>query len=209
MAIDNAFKRSKQIRDYRRISGSRGSVRPTILIVCEGEKTEPIYFRGFRLTNVNVSVIGTGYNTVSLVVKAIGLKKKAIKDKVKFDRVWCVFDRDSFGAQNFNSALSLAKENSIDVAYSNEAFELWYLLHFSFYDSAMSREQYGVKLTSHLGFKYEKNIDLFDTLYPLRKIAIKNAETLFGRYPNPNPENDNPITRVHILVCELLNWCND
>lgn len=39
----------------------------SILIVCEGENTEPSYFNQFRITSAKVEPIGEGYNTVSLV----------------------------------------------------------------------------------------------------------------------------------------------
>jgi len=45
--------------------------KPTILIVCEGENTEPSYFNQFRLSSATVKPIGEGYNTISLVRRAI------------------------------------------------------------------------------------------------------------------------------------------
>lgn len=50
------FKRKENTRQTRK----------TILIVCEGEKTEPAYFQAFRLPHV-IEVLGVGKNTVSLV----------------------------------------------------------------------------------------------------------------------------------------------
>ncbi len=43
------------------------TVKPSILIVCEGENTEPSYFNQFRITSAKVKSVGEGYNTVSLV----------------------------------------------------------------------------------------------------------------------------------------------
>ncbi len=54
-------------------------------------------------------------------------------------RLWCVFDKDSFSDDNFNQAKKLAENNNIRPAYSNEAFELWYLLHFGYHQAATSR----------------------------------------------------------------------
>jgi hypothetical protein len=81
-----------------------------------------------------IDIHGIGDNTIRIVEEAIRLKEKD-----NYDQVWCVFDRDSFPPNRFNAAFILAGENSIKIAYSNEAFELWYLLHFNYYDSAMSR----------------------------------------------------------------------
>ena len=47
------------------------------LIVCEGEKTEPNYFRKFPKNPEvydSIDIRGTGYNTVSLINEAIRLK---------------------------------------------------------------------------------------------------------------------------------------
>ena len=108
------------------------------LIVCEGEKTEPNYFRSFPVDTkvIKLDIKGEGKNTKSLVEKAIQLKKDSESDEK--DRFWCVFDRDKndknpHDAQNFNAAITLTKTNGIKVAYSNDAFEVWYLLHFHYY----------------------------------------------------------------------------
>ena len=128
------------------------------LIVCEGEKTEPNYFRSFPVDTkvIKLDIRGEGRNTNSLVEKAIELKNGLESDET--DRFWCVFDRDKNpknpnDSQNFNSAITLARNNGIDVAYSNDAFELWYLLHFHFYNTGTSRKDYPDKLTKLLGHK--------------------------------------------------------
>src|SRR4051812_24536345 len=95
------------------------------LLVCEGEKTEPNYFRAFRVPGLDLRVHGAGDNTKNLVLIADELRSQD-----EYDQVWCVFDRDSFPADRFNAALEMAQSRGIRVAYSNEAFELWYLLHF-------------------------------------------------------------------------------
>ena len=139
----------------------------TFLIVCEGESTEPNYFRKFPIkTNViNMDIRGEGKNTESLVREAIRLKKVAEKEGHPYVQVWVVFDRDSFPQNHFNNALKLCDDNDIYYAVTNEAFELWYLLHFGYYDSAMSRTQYGEKLSVKLESKYDKNrTDMYEVL---------------------------------------------
>lgn len=175
-------------------------IRKSFLIVCEGEKTEPNYFSKFRIRGRTVDVRGIGANTDSLVREAIKLKTKGA-----YDQVWCVFDRDSFPAVNFNAAFTLAAANDIEVAYSNEAFEIWYLLHFNYHDSATSRTLYQEMLTKRLGCKYLKNDpEMFDRLLSLLPTAINNAELLLSSYPIPSPVSDNPSTTVHKLVKALL-----
>jgi len=122
-----------------------------------------------------------------------------------YAQVWCVFDRDSFPAERFNAALDLARRYGIRVAYSNEAFELWYLLHFHYHNSATSRQNYGEMLTARLGRPYKKNDPhLYEELIDLQPNAIRNAQKLLDYYsPAHNPERDNPSTTVHLLVQEL------
>jgi hypothetical protein len=178
------------------------NIRERFLIVCEGAKTEPNYFKSFRVnrTIFEVDIHGFGYNTLSLVEKAVELK--AGND---YDQVWCVFDRDSFPAQIFNSAFKKAELEGIKIAYSNEAFELWYLLHFQFYDSAIKRKEYWKMLSQQLGHKYEKNSEtIYEELLDRQMDAIRNAKRLYASYSPCNPERDNPSTTVFELV-EALN----
>jgi hypothetical protein len=179
---------------------------PRMLIVCEGEKTEPNYFIQFKESirdQLIVFVKGTGYNTLSLVEYAIELKDKNRKKNKDFDIVWVVFDRDSFPAKDFNEAFTLAERKKFKVAYSNEAFELWYLLHFDYIDTALSRDQYEGKLTERLKFKYVKNSEvMYEILLPLQEAAIKNAEKLLLFHPN----KENPSTTVHKLVIQLNSY---
>lgn len=192
--------RKKDLKHLRRKKNFR-AVRKNFLIVCEGEKTEPSYFQEFRVPKKIYDVFGIGANTESLVRKAIELRDK---EGISYGEVWCVFDRNSFPTQNFNNALSLAKNNNIKVAYSNEAFEIWYLLHFNFHDAATSRTQYEAMLTDRLGFPYKKNDpNMYDYLFHLQGTAIKNATKLLSSYPKHVPSIDNPSTKVHLLVQEL------
>jgi hypothetical protein len=175
------------------------------LIVCEGEKTEPSYFRSFRVPKDIITVIGLGANTVSLVKQGI---ERAQEDE--YDQVWCVFDRDSFPAEMFNEALALAERHGIRVAYSNEAFELWYLLHFSYHDAAISRLEYRRKLTLFLGRPYAKNCEnMYEELEEKQESAIRNAARLYSQYSPCRPECDNPSTTVHLLVQELNRFVNE
>lgn len=203
--------RKKNIDYYNR----KAKTRRWFLIVCEGEKTEPNYFRRFPVdTNViKLDIKGEGKNTKSLVEKAIELKNDSESDET--DRFWCVFDRDKNpknpnDSQNFNSAITLARNNGIDVAYSNDAFELWYLLHFHFYNTGISRQDYQNMLTKLLGHEYKKNSEtIYEELKDKQENAIKNAKRLLQEYEPPNPESDNPSTTVHLLVEELNSFIPD
>ena len=69
-------------------------IRCRVLIVCEGEKTEPNYFRSFSMMKnssglvYEVSCKGGGINTLQVVEKAIELRDKAEKQGLPYDSVW-------------------------------------------------------------------------------------------------------------------------
>jgi hypothetical protein len=204
-------KEAKQAR--RRSRGPSGlrernvEVRPEyqrLLVVCEGAKTEPLYFQQFpkRAGDV-VTVKGLGRNTLSLVEKALELRDK----DGHFDETWVVFDRDSFSPELIEQALALAAREAVHAAWSNEAFELWYLLHFEYNDTARSRDQYGECLTRYLKRDYQKNDPMmYETLLPLQWNAIRNARRLDEQrqlFQLP-PADANPCTTVYKLV-ERLN----
>lgn len=170
------------------------------LIVCEGDKTEPNYFRCFRVPKDVIDVRGFGYNPSKLVEKA-----KEFKAQGDYDQVWCVFDRDDFPKQDFNNAIASAESAGFKVAYSNEAFELWYVLHFEFLNTGIPRKDYISKLDILLRKKYTKNSGtIYEDIENLQPIAIRNAKTLLNQYAPQNPESDNPSTTVYLLV-EALN----
>jgi hypothetical protein len=179
-----------------------------ILIVCEGEKTEPNYFRKFPENPEvydRIDIYGTGYNTISLVNEAIRLKLEALKRKEPYIEVWCVFDKDDFTVDQFISAIMLAGKNQIKCAYSIEAFELWYMLHFNFYDTALSRSQYKEKLSELLGKTYLKNDEgMYQLLHKRENTALQNARQLYTLQHNRPFAEQNPVTTVFKLVERLL-----
>jgi len=172
------------------------------LIVCEGANTEPNYFKSFPIPPDSVvDVEGPGMNTDALVRKTIELKAKK-----KYDQVWVVFDRDSFTVEHFNNALRLADDNDIQVAYSNEAFELWYYLHFHYLDTGITRQDYCDRLSQRdcLGHKYDKGSKtIYSEILWRQPTAIRHAEKLLDQYNPKNPVVDKPSTKVHLLVIQL------
>jgi len=197
--------------------------RKYFLIVCEGEKTEPNYFEGLKedlpkgvLTNCKIDIEGTGYNTQSLIDEALRLKKIYEKENNRpIDRLWVVFDKDSFSAEEFNSAVMRCQNSKPEIgcAWSNEAFELWYLLHFHFYNHEMSRRDYQDKIEENLkplidiNYVYKKNsLEMYTILKKYGNInnAIRNAKKLEEHFKGRQDyANHNPCTMVYRLIEEL------
>ncbi len=85
--------------------------------------------------------------------------------------IWCVFDRDKIpdGSKpdaadtEFDKSIELAELHGIKVAWSNDAFELWVLLHF-----------------------IEVAVDNPD--YQKRNVYYSELTKIFKEQPNPNEE---------------------
>ena len=211
--IDNALQ--KRFAKQAKKSKSRELV-TYFLIVCEGEKTEPNYFKSFpkQVGKIvyDIEFDGGGISTLKVVEKAIELRDKS---KQKYDRVWAVFDRDGFKANSFNSAIQKAKANNISCAWSNEAFELWYLLHFHNRITAMTRDEYKKyiedAINTKLGkrkkaFQYKKNdTEMYSLLNKLgnQESAINWSKELANNIAGEQFANYNPQTMVFKLVEEL------
>lgn len=221
--IDNAILKRRARAEKKRKTEFK-SKRKFYLIVCEGEKTEPNYFESLKeslprgvLELTNIDIDGTGKNTLSIIDEAKKLKKKYEEKYLrKIDNVWTVFDKDSFPSTNFNNAINKG-ENSrpkINCAWTNEAFELWYLLHFNYYNTGIPREQYQKLLEKEINkaantsdYKYKKNSEeMFSILnqYGSQETAISNAERLESLYHDRSYSDHNPCTKVHKLINELI-----
>ncbi len=179
------------------------------LIVCEGEKTEPNYFNGLKKelpkNTVNIVVKGEGRKTLKLVDYASELKRKQ-QDHGQVDKVWVVFDRDSFPPCDFDNAIKKAATLGFGAAWSNEAFELWYLLHFEDRKTGMNRTEYKTKLTQHLGRPYRKNDkEMYASLREKFSEAYQRAKKLdiYHQQAQSIPHKSNPCTQVHELVNAL------
>lgn len=191
--------------------------RPVILIVCEGENTEKSYFDQFRLTSARLVTLGKGFNTMSLVNEAIRLNALG-----NYERVWCVFDKDDFAAQDFNNAINIGRAQGFGVAYSNQAFEYWLLLHFNDHQGgAMSRADYNTAINEHtqtLGVTYDGNGTkivtpaLFELLEGVdrqtdrvrRDLAIQRASRIHNSKGHHSPATEESSTTVYELVKEIM-----
>ncbi len=187
-----------------------------VLIVCEGKKTEPNYFQSFHMMQhggivFEIETEGKGENTKQVVQKAINLRDYAESIDKPFDSVWAVFDRDSFSDEKFNTAIQMAEQRGINTAWSNEAFELWYVLHFQYRNTPMSRNDYAQEITFRVNeagypkraYKYKKNaIDSQRVMsqYGSDTDAIRNAERLHLSYTDNRHAQHNPCTTVYQLV---------
>ena len=178
-----------------------------VLIVCEGERTEPLYFGEladhYRLSTANIVVVGSGSDPHTVVREAKKLQRRERRQGERYNKVYCVFDRDEHPA--FGNASRDARDSDLKLARSWPCFEFWLLLHFD-----GSRRPYTNEggrspcdncihdLRTHLP-GYEKTTPgLFRKLEDRLEDAKRNAGhaiTDAERTSEPNPS-----TEVHELV---------
>jgi hypothetical protein len=186
------------------------------LIVCEGTKTEPQYFKALINSHVStvreVRIEGEGRATVALVERTQAIKAELErKNAMTFDRVWVVFDKDDF--DDFNEAIKKSESLGFQSAWTNEAFELWYYLHFEYLDTGISRSAYIEKLEATFrnrmgdsSFKYQKgNPNIYHLLqqYGHEDLAKRFAKQLRLLYTGTNYAMHKPCTMVDVLIEEL------
>ncbi|MDO8368304.1 MAG: RloB family protein [Saprospiraceae bacterium] len=185
------------------------------VIYCEGENTEPNYFKSFPVTTAEIHVYGLSRSKTSLVNFVIERDFEIDPDPER--EVWIVFDMDfdlsidkSLQQNDFNRSITLAQEKGFKVAYSNDAFELWFVLHHQLIEAQLTRNEFYQKLSEHWQLSYErygKSRDfcrgIYDRLISLQTSAIRNAERLHRQTKHLLPAEQNPCTTVYELVVEL------
>jgi hypothetical protein len=94
------------------------------------------------------------------------------------------------------------------VIWANECFELWYLLHFCFRNTAINRHQLPNELSraDRLGKRYNKaDQSIYAILESKIDVALHHAQQLEDHYGSDlKSVRDNPSTNIHHLVRQLL-----
>ena len=176
MGSDDLFKKRREERKKRRHEYKNPKAN-SYLIVTEGEKTEPLYFKGIQklirekvggvidvVEQPIIDIHGAGCSTRKLVEKAEQIVKEA---NIIYQNVWIVFDRDDF--DDFDDAICEGNDKDYSIAWSNQSFEYWLYLHFYYSDSSLHRYEWNLKLDEifkqrELGNgSYHKNyVDIYD-----------------------------------------------
>jgi hypothetical protein len=220
MARDNSPKERQQ-KQLERKQGRRASY-DRILIVSEGSKTEPNYFReirkSYRLHTANVEVrpsdLGTAPIQVVQYAKSLfedGDRHKRIQPRA-FEKVYAVFDRDDH--DSYHEALTLAaswngklrndakQTVSFQAIASVPSFELWLLLHYEDIQAPLHRNEVMSRLKLHIP-DYDKGAsNAFEITNEHLSVAIQRAERLADQFTaHTDPE---PFTAIAELVKLLI-----
>jgi len=219
---------AKQLSEERPIRYRR--YKYLFLIVCEDEKTEPSYFNEYlsdiTADTIYLKPIGAGRDPKGVVERAI-IERDILAQEAKreVDEVWVVFDKDDADenekkTKNFYDAFQIAATENFEVAFSNEVFELWLLLHFTDVDKEVPLPRNEIyerlkhlfqEIPEYANYEYDHKVIDKRTIEIIFKVgdresAIKRAQILFDYHKDSEPIKANPLTKVHILVQTLLDW---
>ena len=224
MARDNSPK-IRQRAHLARKQNQRASY-DRVLIVSEGSKTEPLYFKEIKNTyrlrtaNVEVHPCALGTEPIQVVRYAEQLFEKGVPHKrvraTGFEKVFAVFDRDDH--QSYFDALKIAE--SLDRKLRNDAnqhvsfraiasvpcFELWLLLHFEDVHHLLHRDEILRRLKQHMP-SYSKGAgQSFAATKQCLNLAAqraKNLNTLSSAFDDTMPST--AIVDLVTLLVELEN----
>lgn len=171
---------------------------PLDLVVCEGETEVDYLCELARSLRIHVHICkGDGTDPKSIVNTA---KRKSKEDGVKYDKVFCVFDRDN-DLSSFLEAIEQCKSRKFIAIVSNPCFELWPYLHFQIRESGFGSPQQMLRALKKLpGFEnYDKDgVQIFNATIDFIDMACKRASFLVSKQ-HDDPKED-PFTNIHILI---------
>jgi hypothetical protein len=198
------------------------------LIVCEDQNTEPTYFEYFAMQlpedTMYVRPVGAGLDPKGVAEKAVEEKRRLeIEANRSVDYVWIVFDIDDADMnearyQRFREAFEIGQSERFKIAWTNEVFELWLLLHLTDvpHTPGLGRQEVYQRIHDQirLHHPYEEYVYQHPDVTILEKIrgvgneekAIARAIVLSIAHQHREPINANPCTKVHLLVIELRKW---
>lgn len=187
--------------------------RKTLVVFCEGERTEPEYLdalkrqppvRDVAAVDLRVETGQGGSVPRTLVAMAIDARSRAAEEEAEIDEFWCVFDVEwPRNHPGLADAIQQARANSIKLAISNPCFELWLILHFQDYSSWLDNNQ-ARRLRRQLDGSSDKGLDAAKYM-PFAADAARRAAGLDKRHLQDGtvfPHN-NPTSGMHRLLAAV------
>ena len=207
-----ADRRRRSPKPLRRTTGIRPP-RKTLLVFCEGARTEPEYLEALRRepavretasVDIRIDADSAGFTPLGLVRRAIAARARAHAEDSEIDEVWCVFDVEwPKNHPGLLEAEKLADSHGINLAVSNPCFEVWLVLHFAgqegWLDNVGAR-----KLRRKYDSRADKGLDP-DRYMPHRQVAADRAARLEQRHSQDGTvfPHDNPSSGMHRLISSV------
>lgn len=208
----------QKMRSRIRRTVQKRKLKKTILIVCEGEKTERYYLDGLKREETvseafAITVVpGKGGSRSQIVERAINQKAQ----RKGMDVFLCVLDTESLETMQAKADLAAARQeaarNDITLYLSNPAFEVWFLAHFrrtsrSFRNCDAVIVELDREWSAAFGQPYNKSDDgAYQRLAERTQAAIANAKDVveIDHREKADIVNRNSSTDFYQLVERLL-----
>jgi len=223
------------------------------IIFCEDEHHECLYFQSFEksIPDLKVNAIPNVRSKKLNLNATIGICGQ--KGLIGFENnsysilpgttehIWCVYDRDMESENwvdinvqehiDFDTAIMVGEQAGLKIAWSNDVFELWLLLHFEdvptdrilhrnyvydrltdIFKNQLPKDEEMQKLTANATFNYKTNMkrrerfisQVIPALQSRTADAIERAERLENSFNSSQQFHQrNPCTMVHHLVKEI------
>lgn len=220
MGSDKIFHKRKE-RTAKELARRAAKKSPyeTVLIVCEGEKTEVGYFKGLikdkRLNTANVEVMPSAKGSAPISIVEFAIQTAESREGI--DRVFCVFDRDNHASyelalektKNHKPSRKTKSKPIYQAIVSSPCFEIWLLLHFIYTAKAYSltgsrsaSDNVIADLRQYMPSYSKSAKGLFEQTSQRLERAIANAKKL--KIDNVRTGSINPDTDVQVLVEHLI-----
>jgi hypothetical protein len=187
--------------------------RKTLLVFCEGGRTEPEYLEALRreptvrdaaAVDIRIDRDSAGFKPLGLVRKAMSARDKSIRERGEVDEFWCLFDVEwPHTHPGLREAVKLAADHEIRLSISNPCFELWLTLHFADQEAFLDNDAARRLRRRHDG---QEDKGLSAALYmPRRYAAAGRAERLERRHVRDGVglPDDNPSSGMHRLISSV------
>jgi hypothetical protein len=149
-----------------------------------------------------------GGHASKIVEEAIVQKKNL---KRSYDQYWVVLDKDNSSIEEFLKAIQLAERNKMRVAYSCDAFEIWWLFHFMQIKAPINPKDYERKIRQYIK-EYslrDKGLHQGEKMWLMLneklKTAIINAKKAHNQFSSPKDAYHQSVTTVFQLAEILFN----
>lgn len=185
-----------------------------MIVVTEGEKTEPGYLKAFKEIHVLPHIKKSVFKL--RIIPGIGVPKTVVDRAIQEledlqgplsgkDSVWAMFDRDEH--PEFREAKDKARSKEVHLAISNPCFEIWGIYHYQDWQGPIERDQCQKELERLCPSYNRKSGKVFidhDAIKNKYRDAMRRAkESLDSRKREGDPEG-NPSTSVYLLMEEIL-----
>lgn len=181
-------------------------LKPIIVIFTEGitekkyfEKLNQKYKRKIKIKPIHIDK--QGENAIKEAQKLLENPKAKEFQNSDIEGVYIVFDKDDLTLPNLKNSKNEADRLGYRIGFSNEAFDLWILLHFKPVATKHDRPKLQREISNYISGEYDKTDDQFISLLVADRIGIAFKNAI--KFDNEIVFDKNPYTNVGWIIKEI------